>query len=85
MVLVCLPSDALSQHLLFYLGFPYLGWSISSRLLQQSAAAAPYLDKGYLLTAAPPDLECVVAPIDYAKDFDVWITRNCGSFLKRWE
>ena len=38
-------------------------WGISSRLLQQSAAAAPYLDKGYLLTAAPPDLECGVAPL----------------------
>ena len=24
--------------------------------------------------------------IDYAKTFDiVWITRNCGKFLKRWE
>ena len=23
--------------------------------------------------------------IDYAKAFDVWITANCGIFLKRWE
>ena len=23
--------------------------------------------------------------IDYAKDFDGWITRNCGEFWKRWE
>jgi len=23
--------------------------------------------------------------IDYAKAFDVWITINCGKFLKRWE
>ena len=23
--------------------------------------------------------------IDYVKDFTVWITRNCGKFLKRWE
>ena len=38
-------------------------WGISSRLLQQGAAAAPYLDEGYLLTAAPPDLECRVAPL----------------------
>ena len=22
--------------------------------------------------------------IDYVKDFTVWITRNCGKFLKRW-
>ena len=38
-----LPSDALSQHLPSYLGFSYLGCGVSSRLLQQSAAAAPYL------------------------------------------
>ena len=29
MVLVCLPSDALSQHLLSYLGFSYLGRAVS--------------------------------------------------------
>ena len=23
--------------------------------------------------------------IDYVKDFTVWITRNCGKFLKRWK
>ena len=23
--------------------------------------------------------------IDYAKVFDLWITTNCGKFLKRWE
>ena len=58
-------------------------WGIASWLLQESAAAAPYLgrgvsphgycskvqplfltfDEGYLLTAAPPDLECGVAPL----------------------
>ena len=44
------------------LGFllPWM-WDISSRLLQQSTAAALTLNKGYLLTAAPPDLECRVA------------------------
>ena len=29
MILVCLPSDALSQHLLSYLGFSYLGRGVS--------------------------------------------------------
>ena len=38
-------------------------WGISSRLLQQSTAAAPYLDEGYLLTAAVPDLQCGIAPL----------------------
>ena len=33
-------------------------WGISSRLLQQSAAAAPYLGR-----VTPPDLECGVAPL----------------------
>ena len=32
-------------------------------LLQQSTATTPYLDEGYLLTAAPPDLEGGVAPL----------------------
>ena len=38
-------------------------WGIPSQLLQPSAAAAPYLDEGYLLRAAPPDLERGVAPL----------------------
>ena len=40
-----------------------LNMGISSWLLRQSAAAAPYLGRGYLLTAAPPDLERGVAPL----------------------
>ena len=43
MVSVCLPSDALTTPTVL-VGFllPWV-WGISSRLLQQSAAAAPYL------------------------------------------
>ena len=52
MVSVCLPSDALSQHLPSYLGFSYLGRGVSLTL-----------DEGYLLRAAPPDLERGVAPL----------------------
>ena len=64
MVLVCLPSDALLQHLLSYLGFSYLGpWvslhSCSSKVQLLLLA----LDEGYLLTVAPPDLEHGVAPL----------------------
>ena len=58
MVSVCLPSDALLQHLPSYLGLSYLGrgvslhgYSIKAQLLLLT------LDEGYLLTAAPPDLE----------------------------
>ena len=64
MLLVCLPSDALSQHLLSYLGFSYLGRGVSlhgyARKVQPLLLT---LDKGYLLTAAPPDLERGVAPL----------------------
>ena len=58
MVSVCLPSDALLQHLLSYLGFSYLGRGVS--LHRCSSKVQPLLltlDKGYLLMAAPPDLE----------------------------
>ena len=56
--------SALSQHLLSYLGFSYLGRGIS--LHSCSSKAQPLLltlDEGYLLTAAPPDLERGVAPL----------------------
>ena len=64
MVSVCLPSDALLQHLPSYLGFSYLGRGVS--LHGCSSKAQPLLltlDKGYLLTAAPPDLECGIVPL----------------------
>ena len=61
---VCLPSDALSQHLPSYLGFSHLGRGVS--LHSCSSKVQPLLltlDEGYLLTAAPPDLERGVAPL----------------------
>ena len=64
MVSVRLPSDALLQHLLSYLGFSYLGRGVSLRGC--SSKAQPLLltlDEGYLLTAAPPNLERGVAPL----------------------
>ena len=63
MVSVCLPSDALLQCLPTYLGFFYLGHGVS--LHGCSSKAQPLLltlDEGYLLTAAPPDLEHGIAP-----------------------
>ena len=64
MVSVCLPSDAFLQHLPSYLGFSYLGHGVS---LQGCPSKAQLLllilDEGYLLTAAPPDLEHGVAPL----------------------
>ena len=63
MVSVCLPSDALLQHLPSYLGFSYLGHGVS--IHGCSSKAQPLLltlDEGYLLTAALPDLQCGVGP-----------------------
>ena len=64
MVSLCLPSDALSQHLPSYLDFCYLGRGVS--LHGCSSKVQPLLltlDEGYLLRAAPPDFECGVAPL----------------------
>ena len=64
MVSVCLPSDALLQHLPSYLGFSYLGRGLS--LHGCSSKAQPLLltlDEGYLLKAAPSDLERGIAPL----------------------
>ena len=58
MVSVCLPSDALLQHLPSYLDFSYLGRGVS--LHSCSSKVQPLLftlDEGYLLTAAIPDLQ----------------------------
>ena len=64
MVSVCLPSDALLQHLPFYLGFSYLGRGAS--LHGCSSKAQPWLltlDEGYLLTTALTDLQHGIAPL----------------------
>ena len=64
MVLVFLPSDALSQHLLSYLGFSYLAFEVS--LHGCSSKVQPLLltlEERYLFTAAPPDLDRGVAPL----------------------
>ena len=64
MVSVCLPSDALLQYLLSYLGFSYLacgvflhGCSSKAQLLLLT------LDERYLLTATPSDLKRGIAPL----------------------
>ena len=64
MISVCLPSDALSQHLLSYLGFSYPRRGVS--LYGCSSKAQPLLltlDEGYLLTTALPDLQPGIAPL----------------------
>ena len=64
MASVCLPSDALLQHLPSYLGFSYLGCEVF--LHGCSSKTQPLLltlDEGYLLTAALPDLQRGIAPL----------------------
>ena len=61
---VCLPSDALLQHLSSYLDFSYLGRGVS--LHGCSSKAQPLFltfDEGYLLTAAFPDLQRGIASL----------------------
>ena len=61
---VCLPSDALLQHLPSYLSFSYLGRGVS--LQGYSSKVQPLLltlDEGYLLTTALPDLQRGIAPL----------------------
>ena len=77
-VSVCLPSDALLQHLPSYLGFSYLGRGVS--LHGCSSKVQPLLltlDEDYLLTAAPPDLECGVALLGPPATAQPWLL-GCG-------
>ena len=65
MVSVCLPSDApfLTPTVLLDFLLPWT-WGISSSLLQHKRSCLLLtLDEGYLLTAAPTDLECGVTPL----------------------
>ena len=64
MISVCLPSDALLQHLPSYLGFSYLGRGVSLHGCSSKAQLLILtLDEGYLLTATLPDLERGIAPL----------------------
>ena len=86
MVSVCLPSDALLQHLPSYLGFSYLGRGVS--LQGCSSKAQPLLltlDEGYLLTAALPDLQCGIAPLSPPAPGQpqVWVTPPLASGVGR--
>ena len=57
MVSVCLPSDALLQHLPSYLGFSYLGRGVALHGCSSKVQLMLLtLDEEYLLTTAPPNL-----------------------------
>ena len=64
MVLVCLPSDVLLQHLLSYLDFSYLGrWVSLHGCSSKAQLLLLTLDEGYLLTTTLPDLQRGIAPL----------------------
>ena len=64
MVSVCLPSDALLQHLPSYLGFSYLGrWVSLHGCSSKAQLLLLTLDEGYLLTATLPDFQRGIAPL----------------------
>ena len=61
---MCLPSDALSQYLLSYLDFSYLGCGESLHgCFSKVQLLLLTLDEGYLLTSSPLDFERGVAPL----------------------
>ena len=61
---MCLPSDALLQHLPSYLGFSYLGRGVSLHgCFSKAQPLLLTLDEGYLLMAALPDLQRGIAPL----------------------
>ena len=63
MVSVCLPSDALLQHLPSYLGCSYLGRGVSLYgCCSKSQLQLLTLDEGYLLTSALLDLQRACRP-----------------------
>ena len=74
MVSVCLPSDALLQHLPSYLGFSYLGHGVS--LHGCSSKVQPMLltlDEGYLLTTVLPDLQRGIPPLGPPVPMQPWL------------
>ena len=75
MVSVCLHSDVLLQHLLSYLGFSYLGRGVSLHGFSSKAQLLLLtLDpKGYLLTAALPDLQRGIAPLGPPAPVQPWL------------
>ena len=77
MVSVCLPSDALSQHLLSYLGFSYLGYGVYLHGCSSKVQLLLLtLEEGYLLTASPPDLRHGVAPLGHSCTIIAWPSQS---------
>ena len=78
MVSVCLPSDALLQHLPSYLGFSYLRCEVSLHgCYSKVQLLFLTLDEGYFLTTTLPDLQRGIAPLDPPVPVQPWLL-GCG-------
>ena len=74
MVSVCLPSDALLQHLSSYLGFSYLGCGVSLHGCSGKAQRLLLtLEERYLLTTALPDPQRGIAPLGPPVPAEPWL------------
>ena len=72
MVSVCLPSDALLQHLPSYLGFSYVGHGVSLHgCFSKAQPLLLTLDEGYLLTTKVRLVKAMVFPV---------VMYECGSW-----
>ena len=74
---MCLPSDALLQHLPSYLGFSYLGRGVSLHgCFSKAQPLLLTLDEGYLLTAALPDLLAPLGPPAPAQPINKYLKKK---------
>ena len=71
---MCLPSDALLQYQLSYLGFSYLGRGVSLHgCFSKVQPLLLTLDEGYRLTTALPDLQRGIAPLGPPAPAQPWL------------
>ena len=86
MVSVCLPSDALLQHLPSFLGFSYLGRGVSLHGCSSKAQLLLLtLDKGYLLNHKLPDVQARFRKVRGTRDQIAnihWITEKARECQK---
>ena len=81
MVSVCLPSDALLQHLLSYLGFSYLGHGVSlhgcSNKASKKVGLKLNIQKTKIMASGPITLwEIDGETVETVSDFTFWATKS---------
>ena len=90
MVSVCLPSDALLEHLPSYLGFSYLGCGYLHCCSSKAQLLLLTLNEEYLLTAVLPDLQYGIVPLRPPVPEQPWLLGHgvaplsCRSWPQAW-